>query len=137
MRILWSPQSLRDLDAIHEYIAKDSEHYAGLTIARIFSAVEQLIQFPRSGRIVPERDEPEIREVNLGRFRVVYRLQDELIEVATVFRAAREFPRKILRCGRVAHRMPALSLSNRPHATLEEAPHLDLLLQNDLFLQHQ
>jgi plasmid stabilization system protein ParE len=46
MRILWSPQSLRDLDAIHEYIAKDSEHYAGLTIARIFSAVEQLIEFP-------------------------------------------------------------------------------------------
>ncbi|MFZ3263499.1 MAG: hypothetical protein WA172_05830, partial [Terriglobales bacterium] len=24
MRILWSPQSLRDLDAIREYIAKDS-----------------------------------------------------------------------------------------------------------------
>jgi plasmid stabilization system protein ParE len=44
MRILWSPQSLRDLDAIREYIAKDSEHYAGLTIARIFSAVEQLIR---------------------------------------------------------------------------------------------
>jgi len=41
MRILWSPQSLRDLDAIREYIGKDSEHYAGITIARIFSAVEQ------------------------------------------------------------------------------------------------
>ena len=94
MRILWSPQSLRDLDAIHEYIAKDSEHYAGLTIARIFSAVEQLIQFPHSGRIVPERDEPEIREVIVGRFRVVYRVQGELIEVATVFRAAREFPER-------------------------------------------
>jgi toxin ParE1/3/4 len=90
VRILWSPQSLRDLDAIREYIAKDSEHYAGLTVARIFSAVEQLIRFPRSGRIVPERDEPEIREVIVGRFRVVYRVQDKLIEVATVFRAARE-----------------------------------------------
>jgi len=55
VRIVWSPQSLRDLDAIHEYIAKDSEHYAGLTVARIFSAVKQLIQFPRSGRIVPEQ----------------------------------------------------------------------------------
>jgi len=94
MRILWSPQSLRDLDAIQEYIAKDSEHYAGLTIARIFSAVEQLIQFPHSGRIVPERDEPGIREVIVGRFRVVYRVQGELIEVATVFRAAREFPER-------------------------------------------
>jgi mRNA-degrading endonuclease RelE of RelBE toxin-antitoxin system len=43
---------------------------------------------------VPERDEPEIREVIVGRFRVVYRVQDELIEVATVSRAAREFPEK-------------------------------------------
>ena len=94
MRILWSPQSLRDLDAIREYIAKDSEHYAGLTIARIFAAVEQRMQFPHSGRIVLERDEPEIREVIVGRFRVVYRVQDELIEVATVFRAAREFPER-------------------------------------------
>ena len=31
MRILWSPQSLRDLDAMHGYIAKDSGHYAGLS----------------------------------------------------------------------------------------------------------
>ena len=92
MRILWSPQSLRDLDAIHEYIAADSKHYADLTIARIFSAVERLIQFPYSGRIVPEGDEPEIREVIVGRFRVVYRVRDELVEVATVFRASREFP---------------------------------------------
>jgi plasmid stabilization system protein ParE len=58
MRILWSPQSLRDLDAIREYIAKDSEHYAGLTIARIFSAVEQLIRFPRSGNSGDRRNVP-------------------------------------------------------------------------------
>jgi plasmid stabilization system protein ParE len=94
MRVLWSPQSLRDLDAIHEYIAQDSEHYAGLTVVRIFSAVERLIQFPHSGRIVPERDQPEIREVIVGRFRVVYRVRDPLVEVATIFRAAREFPER-------------------------------------------
>ena len=28
MHIVWSPQSLRDLDAIHEYIAKDSRQNA-------------------------------------------------------------------------------------------------------------
>jgi len=94
MRIQWSPQSLRDLDAIHAYIAKDSKHYADLTIARVFSAVERLIQFPQSGRIVPERDEPEIREIIVGRFRVVYRLRDTQLEVVTAFRASREFPER-------------------------------------------
>ena len=49
MRVVWSPQSLRDLDAIHEYIAKDSERYADLTVARIFSAVERLLQFRTLG----------------------------------------------------------------------------------------
>jgi addiction module RelE/StbE family toxin len=94
MRILWSPQSLRDLDAIREYIAKDSKDYADLTVARIFSAVERLIEFPHSGRIVPERDEPEIREIIVGRFRVVYRVRVAQLEVATVFRASREFPQR-------------------------------------------
>jgi toxin ParE1/3/4 len=59
MQIVWSPQSLHDLDAIREYIAQDSEHYAELTIERIFSVVEQLHRFPQSGRAVPERDVPE------------------------------------------------------------------------------
>jgi addiction module RelE/StbE family toxin len=94
MDIVWSPQSLRDLDAIREYISNDSARYADLTVARIFSAVERLLQFPYSGRIVPERDEPEIREILVGRFRVVYRVRDALLEVATVFRASREFPQR-------------------------------------------
>lgn len=92
MQIVWSPQSLRDLDTIREYIAQDSEHYAELTIERIFSAVEQLLHFPQSGRAVPERDASEIREIIVGRFRVVYRLRGQMIEIATVFRAARAFP---------------------------------------------
>ncbi|HEY7353382.1 MAG TPA: type II toxin-antitoxin system RelE/ParE family toxin [Terriglobales bacterium] len=95
MRIVWSPQSLRDLEAIHGYISKDSEHYASLTVARIFAATETLLPFPYSGRIVPERDEPEIREIIVGSFRVVYRIRNDLIEVATVFRASRNFPTKI------------------------------------------
>jgi plasmid stabilization system protein ParE len=66
MQIVWSPQSLRDLRAIRDYIAIDSERYADLTIARIFSAVERLLDFPQSGRIVPERDDPEIREIIVG-----------------------------------------------------------------------
>jgi ParE toxin of type II toxin-antitoxin system, parDE len=59
--------------AIGEYVAKDSERDADLTVTRIFSAVERLLQFPHSGRIVPERDEPNIWEIIVGRFRVVYR----------------------------------------------------------------
>lgn len=70
IQIVWSPQSLRDLHAIREYIAEDSDHYADLTVAGIFSAVERLLRFPHLGRMVPERNDPEIREIIVGRFRV-------------------------------------------------------------------
>lgn len=94
MQILWSPQSLRDLSAIRDYIAEDSEHYANLTLTRLFSSVERLLNFPQSGRIVPEKDDPEIREIIVGRFRIVYRYRGTTIEVVTVFQASRELPLK-------------------------------------------
>ena len=94
MQIVWSPQSLRDLSSIRDYIAKDSEHYANLTLARLFSAVEQLLNFPQSGRLVPEKDDPEIREIVVGRFRIVYRFRGATVEVATVFQASRALPLK-------------------------------------------
>lgn len=53
MRIVWSPQSLRDLDAIHAYIARDSRRYADLTLARILAAIERLVEFSDSGRMIP------------------------------------------------------------------------------------
>ncbi len=45
-------------------------------------AVERLEAFPGSGRKVPERNDPEIREV----------IETRAVEVATVFRASRVFP---------------------------------------------
>jgi addiction module RelE/StbE family toxin len=91
-KVRWSPQAVRDLEAIRDYIAKDSPRYAALVIERIIGAVERLSSFPESGRIVPERNDPAIREVIVKPYRVVYRVRPELVEIATVFRASRLLP---------------------------------------------
>jgi plasmid stabilization system protein ParE len=83
---------LRDLEGIRDYIAIDSARYAVLVIERIINAVERLPTFPESGRMVPERNDPSIREVIVKPYRVVYRLKPGLVEIATVFRASRMFP---------------------------------------------
>jgi len=90
--IIWSPQSLLDLESIRAFVAKDSPMYAGLVVQRIVAAVERLRAFPESGRIVPERSDPAIREVIVRPYRVVYRVRPGLVEIATVFRASRLFP---------------------------------------------
>ena len=90
--LIWSPRSITDLEEIRAYIAADSPAWAALTVQRLVSAVERLRQYPDSGRIVPERQSPELREVVLGKFRIVYRRTRDLVEIATVFRGSRDFP---------------------------------------------
>ena len=90
--VIWSPQSVRDLEAIHAYISDESPRYADLVVGRLVAAVERLQAFPESGRIVPERADPSIREIIVGSYRVVYRLRSDLVEIATVFRGSRLFP---------------------------------------------
>ena len=91
-KLVWSPQSLRDLENIRDYVAADSPRYAALVVGRIIQGVERLTGFPESGRVVPERNDPQIREVIVRPYRVVYRLRPGVVEIATVFRASRMFP---------------------------------------------
>jgi plasmid stabilization system protein ParE len=91
-RLIWSPRSLADLDAIREHIASDSELYAGLVVGRLVAAPGRLLEFPESGRMVPEFGRPNLRELIVRPYRLVYRLQGDIIEVVTVFHAARMFP---------------------------------------------
>ena len=90
--VTWSPESIRDVEAIRAFIAQDSPVYAELTARRIVAAVERLQVFPESGRMVPERQDPEIREMIAGPYRIVYRFRAGLVEIATVFRGSRDFP---------------------------------------------
>ena len=92
-RIRWSAEAVADLTAIHDYIARDSPRYAAATAGRLVSAVERLREFPESGRMVPEVGEPDVREVIVGAYRIIYELRPEgWVEVVTVFHGSREFP---------------------------------------------
>ena len=93
--IVWSPQALRDLESIRTYISADSVIYAELVVRRVFSVVERLADFPESGRVVPERNNPQIREVIVSPYRIVYRFRKRVVEVVTVFRSSRQFPAAI------------------------------------------
>ena len=92
--MIWTTPALTDAEAIRDYIARDSPRYAADLMARLVGAVERLAQFPESGRKVPELDRPDVRELIVGNYRVVYRLvrQGEVVEIAAVVHAARRFP---------------------------------------------
>ena len=89
--VVWSQQAQDDLAAIRSYIARDSEHYAQLTIDRLVTAPDRLLTWPRSGRIVPEVGDENLRELIVGPYRIVYRVHPDRLGVVTVFHGAREF----------------------------------------------
>ena len=58
----------------------------------MLAAADRLSSFPRSGRVVPEFRQDEIREVLWRNYRLVYRARDDVVEVVTVFHGARLMP---------------------------------------------
>jgi toxin ParE1/3/4 len=87
--IVWSPQAIEDVESIRDFIGRDSPAYSVLIAARLVDSVERLAQFPDSGRVVPEFQEPGLREVLWRNYRIVYRTSGARIEVVTVFHGSR------------------------------------------------
>jgi plasmid stabilization system protein ParE len=66
---------------------------AEVVVARIFATAERLLDFPDSGRSVPEFPRADVREIIHRPYRIVYRLADaDHIDILTVHHAARRFP---------------------------------------------
>ena len=88
-RLRWTFQAVEDIEAICEFIAKDSSVYARLFAKDILETVTHIKDFPKSGRIVPEFSDENIREMILGNYRVIYRTNNEVIEILTIYHSAR------------------------------------------------
>ena len=88
-QVRWTPQAADDLELIADFISQDSPHYASLFVLDILQAVDRLIDFPQSGRVVPEINDPIIREVLFGDYRIIYRLRQNLVEILTVFHGSK------------------------------------------------
>jgi len=58
-------------------------------VKTVFDAVQRLGLFPESGRVVPEFEKSEIREIILGNYRIIYRYSPDLVEILTVYHSSR------------------------------------------------
>ncbi len=87
--VRWTPHAADDLEAIADFIAVDSSYYARLFVLDVMSGAEQIAQFPQAGRMVPELKVASVRELIIGNYRLVYRIQRDVAEILTVVHGAR------------------------------------------------
>lgn len=84
MRIVWSPLAMDRASEIAQYIALDKPSAAENWINTIFTKVERLEFLPDIGRIVPEVNNRQIRELVYGNYRIIYRIETEQVSILTI-----------------------------------------------------
>jgi plasmid stabilization system protein ParE len=90
-QVIWAPSALKDVEAIAEYIARDSPEQAALFVTRVLEATDRLADFPKSGRIIPEIASDCCREIIYGAFRIMYRLERDEVWITAVVHGARDW----------------------------------------------
>jgi len=75
--IVWTRTALKDLKEIHQYISQDSTFYADRYTSILYKRVDVLINFPLTGRIVPEKEDETIRELIEGNYRIFYKVNSK------------------------------------------------------------
>jgi len=95
VRLNWTFQAKDDLKAIAEYISRDSKRYAKLQVIRIKNRTRILKTQVRSGKIVPEINKENIREIIEGNYRIIYKtVKDNRIDILTIHHSARDLTKR-------------------------------------------
>lgn len=85
IKLEWSEEALEDIESVATYIEKDSPAYAKSVVSKFFEKAEILQEFTELGRKVPEINDPNIREIFVYSYRLIYKInEDTVLFVAVV-----------------------------------------------------
>ena len=90
MALNFAESALRDLEAVRAWYAEQGVPDVGAKlVAEVFQRVQALLDHPDMGRVVPEFDQPFLRELIHPPFRIVYRRDPGRIRIVRVWRSER------------------------------------------------
>lgn len=93
-----SVRALEDIDELALYWAGFSEKTARFYISKIYATFELLKTFPKLGKVSPELEYPQVREVFSGPYRIFYHIvSDKKIQIITIHHSALPFDLEKLR----------------------------------------
>lgn len=89
-KVIWSFEATADLEAIADYIARDSSSYAASFVLEVREASRSLNEFSERGRIVPELSNPSIRELFIKNYRLIYRIEESRVDILGLIHGKRD-----------------------------------------------
>ncbi len=91
MNVVWTRPAARDLELIGDYIARENPRAADRIVRRIRDRTRDLADYPLLGRTGRVENTREL-VVPTTPFIVVYRVNDDSVEILAVFHGARRWP---------------------------------------------
>ncbi len=89
--VIWTFSARNDLHKLYSYIATDSLYYAKEVIDKLMDFTQTLKIFPQKGRIVPELNNKNIRELLFYSYRIIYEIKPRNIYILTILHMKRNF----------------------------------------------
>ena len=89
-KVIWSYEATDDLDALAEYIGKDSSFYAAAFTQQILDTSRSLSEFSERGRFVPELGDPNVRELLIRAYRLIYSIEETRVVILAIVHGARD-----------------------------------------------
>ena len=97
MKIRWSEEAARCVDAIIiDVTARSGKERAKKLADELAGHVSHLEAHPQMGRMVPEVQRPDVRELIENGYRVIYIVAVDHLDILTVMRPRQPFPRLTL-----------------------------------------
>jgi len=89
VKISWSPEAVRDVESVLDYLSRNSPVFAKTVAAKLCSTVRSLAAFPNIGKMIPGIGDSAVREIVVYSYRLVYRVEKYQIMVVALLHGQR------------------------------------------------
>ncbi|MBO0936068.1 type II toxin-antitoxin system RelE/ParE family toxin [Fibrella sp. HMF5335] len=91
-QVIWTARAANEITEVAEFIGDFSVSYAKQFVSRAYERTGQLASFPEMGRMIPEINKSQYRELLEGNYRIMYELLDtDLVLIQRVIHQSRNF----------------------------------------------
>jgi plasmid stabilization system protein ParE len=95
VRVEIAAEAEADLDAIAEYIARDSANQALDFVRQLRETCERIALFPKRFPLVRKEDRSEIRKALHGNYLIFFQIEDEIVYMIHVLHAATDYETRL------------------------------------------
>ena len=90
-RVVWALRARQALDEAIGYVAADAPETAAALLGRLLDAATSLAELSERGRVVPEMQDPGLRELIVRPYRLFYEVTGDQVQIVGLLHERRDF----------------------------------------------